>query len=260
MIVTCESCNTKFRFDPTRAKRSMAKVRCSRCRHVFSVEVPQDDLFLNADDPEPSLFEDVEPEPFVISRSEPGSSPPPFKSRRSGSSVLSRPLVWVAAVVLVGVGLYLFVSLLGNSPSGSSPSKTASAVADQSQVTVLDSTKAYFLENTHVGQMFVVEGEAINESPKPVSFILLEGKLYASGNRPTQTQKCFSGNTMTREELMRLNITEIQNRMMNREGKNLSNVNIASKKRVPFMLVFHNLPELTSLNDYSIEVISAKTD
>jgi len=256
MIVTCESCNTKFRFDPARAKKSVAKVRCSRCRHVFSVEVLQDDLFLDVENPDVSLFEDVEPEPITVSRSEPVSSPPPLKSRRSSSGLRGRWLVWIAAILLIGGGLYMFARLLGSS----SPIESTPVAADQSRVAILDNTKAYFLENTHAGQIFVVEGEAVNESPKAVSFILIEGKLYASGNRSALTQKCFSGNIMTREELMRLNITEIQNRMMNREGKNLANVNIPSKNRVPFMLVFHNLPELTSLNDYSIEVISAKID
>ena len=65
---------------------------------------------------------------------------------------------------------------------------------------------------------------------------------------------------MSRDELSRLNMTEIQNRMMNREGKSLANVRIPPGKRVPFVLVFHNLPELKALSDYSVEVISSKLD
>ncbi len=131
---------------------------------------------------------------------------------------------------------------------------------EQPTVSILDSTKAYFLENVHAGQLFVVEGEAVNESSKPVSFILLEGKLYTSNNQVAQNQKSFCGNAMTRDELRQMPIAEIQNRMMNREGKNLSNVHVASGVKIPFMLVFHNLPDLNVLNDYSVEVISAKMD
>jgi hypothetical protein len=65
---------------------------------------------------------------------------------------------------------------------------------------------------------------------------------------------------MTRDELARLNMTEIQNRMMYREGKGLGNVKIPTGKRVPFMLVFHNLPELKALSDYSVEIVSSKYD
>ncbi len=45
-------------------------------------------------------------------------------------------------------------------------------------MTILESMQAYFLENDHLGQIFVVEGEVRNDSPSPVSFILVEGKLY----------------------------------------------------------------------------------
>ena len=106
----------------------------------------------------------------------------------------------------------------------------------------------------------MVEGEVANESIEAVSFILLEGRLYTKDNKVAQSQKCFSGNVMSREELTRLNVREIQDRMMNREGKNLMNVHVPSAKRIPFMLVFHNLPELDALSDYSVEVISAKVD
>ncbi|MEN6484313.1 MAG: DUF3426 domain-containing protein [Syntrophobacteraceae bacterium] len=131
---------------------------------------------------------------------------------------------------------------------------------EQPAVTIMDSTRAYFLENAHAGQIFVVEGEVSNESSRPISFILLEGKLYTTNNQIAQTQRCYPGNGMPRNELAQLNVTEIQNRMMHREGKNLTNVNIAPSKRIPFMLVFHNLPEMDALGDYSIEVISAKFD
>jgi hypothetical protein len=131
---------------------------------------------------------------------------------------------------------------------------------EQPILTITETMQAYFLENSKAGQLFVVEGEVLNETAKPVSFVLLEGKLYTSNNNIAQTQKCYSGNTMTRDELKIFSINDIQQRMMNREGKNLMNVRILPKNRVPFMLVFHNLPELDALNDYSIEVKSAQLD
>ena len=127
-------------------------------------------------------------------------------------------------------------------------------------IKVLDTTQAFFLENSHAGQIFVVEGEVENQSAKPASFILMEGKLYNTTNRVAITQRCYAGNAMSRDELSRTNITEIQSRMMNREGKSLSNVKIPPGKRVSFMLVFHNLPELKALSDYSVEVVSSKLD
>jgi len=40
MIVTCASCLTKFHLDDSRISGKGAKVRCSRCRHVFYIAPP----------------------------------------------------------------------------------------------------------------------------------------------------------------------------------------------------------------------------
>ena len=256
MIVTCESCKTKFRLDPSHLKKAESKVRCSRCGHVFSVQRPQEEVLLKVDLPKEGLdFEDdfpVTPPPR-----EPASL---YVSRKRGRA---RRFVWLALLALAAAAVVVWLGslsgLLSSSKTETSKVGPAGAV-EQPTVTIRDTTQAYFLENTHIGQIFVIEGEVENESPKPVSFILIEGKLYGNDNRVVQSQRCFSGNVLKRDELMRLNITEIQNRMMNREGQNLSNVHVVPGRRIPFMLVFHNLPELDSLSDYSVEVISAKLD
>ncbi|MFZ4855925.1 MAG: DUF3426 domain-containing protein [Desulfuromonadaceae bacterium] len=45
MIIQCEKCQTKFRLDDSRVTDKGVKVRCTRCKHVFTVrkEVPGDD-------------------------------------------------------------------------------------------------------------------------------------------------------------------------------------------------------------------------
>ena len=40
MIVTCASCLTKFSLDESRIPEQGAKVRCSRCQHVFHIVPP----------------------------------------------------------------------------------------------------------------------------------------------------------------------------------------------------------------------------
>ncbi len=40
MIITCASCLTKFRLDDSRISAKGAKVRCSRCKHIFYVVPP----------------------------------------------------------------------------------------------------------------------------------------------------------------------------------------------------------------------------
>ncbi len=40
MLVTCENCNAKFKLDESLIKESGSKVRCSKCRHVFTAYRP----------------------------------------------------------------------------------------------------------------------------------------------------------------------------------------------------------------------------
>jgi hypothetical protein len=185
---------------------------------------------------------------------------PPMPAAHSDIKKKARPwrrwLIGVAIIIaLAGGGLGL------NSYLASHPQqKTPQVSTETPTIKVLDSTQAFFLENVYAGQIFVIEGEVENLSARPVSFIMVEGKLFNTTNRVAITQRCYVGNAMTRDELARLNITEIQNRMMYREGKGLANVKIPLGKRVPFMLVFNNLPELKALSDYSVEIVSSKLD
>ena len=249
MIVICEACNTKFDLDPARLRGPKSKVRCSRCGHVFKL-IQQEEDVLDIDPTDDTDFATEEatiPTPLP----KPGA-PSRVPKRRPGRGLL----IGLALVLALGAGLLGLASYLTSHPQV----KTPPGSADILSVKVLDTTQAFFLENAHAGQIFVVEGEVENQSAKPVSFILVEGKLFNTTNRVAITQRCYVGNAMNRDELARANMTEIQNRMMNREGKNLANVKIPPEKRVPFVLVFHNLPELKALSDYSVEVISSKLD
>src|SRR4030042_5596922 len=40
MIIICASCLTKYELDDSRISEKGAKVRCSRCKHVFYVALP----------------------------------------------------------------------------------------------------------------------------------------------------------------------------------------------------------------------------
>ncbi|ABK17114.1 DUF3426 domain-containing protein [Syntrophobacter fumaroxidans] len=248
MIVVCESCSTKFRLDPTKLKGTRTKVRCSRCGHTFTVERPEEDDLI------PSQLTDGESEEDFPVEERPLPAPPPPPVRRFR---LRRLVGWFVIALILGGGVYWLTDQ--QVPPGPGSGRV-SKEAEQPNVTISDTLQAYFLQNAHAGQVFVVEGEVTNESKKPVSFVLLEGKLYTTDNQVVQKQRCYSGNIMSREEIARLGLTEIQNRMMNREGKNLKNVRIPASNRVPFMLVFHNLPELATLGDYSVEVVSSKYD
>ncbi len=253
MIIVCDSCRTKFKLDPERLRGGSGKVRCTRCGNVFKVEVPME---------EETFRVELSDEPFQEEEDLAATPQPPPPSAPPGARPKRRALRWplylLVGLLIVGVlGFWLSRQGLFSSPS-TPRGKGPPAEEPQPVVTIMDTTRAYFLQNSQAGQVFLVEGEIVNESARPVSFVLLEGRLYSKGNQVVQSQRCYAGNFMTREELVKLSMNDIQNRMMNREGKDLSNVHIPVSKRIPFLLVFHNLPDLDSLSDYSVEVISAK--
>lgn len=261
MIVACESCKTKFRLDPTRIKSARKRVRCSRCGHVFEVAAPDQDeeLFhVELSDDTLNVDEEEEQQAIIPARLPPEGPAPVAKRRMSSKTAVIAAAA--AALVVIALASVWLLRAPAPAPPAPAPTKAAPGESTQPDISIMDSTQAYFLENPQIGQIFVVEGEVVNESSQPISFILLEGKLFTKNNQVAVSQRCYAGNPMPRSELTKLTITDIQNRMMNREGKDLLNVNVPKSKRVPFALVFHNLPELDTLSDYSIEVVSAKSD
>ena len=65
MIIQCEQCQTKFKLDDSKVADKSIKVRCARCRHVFSVagtrSVPADSAPLAPNVPEFRIEEDLVP-------------------------------------------------------------------------------------------------------------------------------------------------------------------------------------------------------
>jgi predicted Zn finger-like uncharacterized protein len=262
MIVTCESCKTKFQLDPARIKGLGSKVRCSQCKHVFFVsrddDLDVDEVILEPELPGRALPAAATTPPFTAGK--PGVPPP---SRKKWSPLRFALLLGLLVVISIGVGIYWFASSAFSPSSQGSQGGAKKGLphrTEKAAVTILESMQAFFLENDHIGQVFVVEGEIRNDSPSPVSFVLVEGKLYSIDTKIYQNQKAYCGNVMSRGDLTKQTVGEIQNRMMNREGKDLTNVHIPTKAKIPFQVVFHNLPGLNQLSDYSVEVVGAEVD
>ena len=249
MVITCESCGARFRIDSDKLNKPRNKVRCSKCKNIFLVEQPDESDLIHIEiSEEESAFIPGTIHEEIRKATAPAS--------REGWSLKKKILLaGVAAVIIIVIVAFVF------GPGGLRPvltSKSPPAEPAKPVITITDSVQAYYLENVHSGQVLVIEGEVLNESDKPVSFVMIEGKLFNSKDTVAQTQQCYVGNSFTRKEITNLNLSEMQEKMMNREGKNLKNVRIPPAGKAPFMLVFHNLPEMSTLSNYSVNVISSK--
>ena len=63
MIVTCASCMTKFSLDESKIPAKGAKVRCSKCQHVFFVAPPTEPPLESLPEPPPESPPEPPPEP-----------------------------------------------------------------------------------------------------------------------------------------------------------------------------------------------------
>lgn len=251
IVITCESCGARFRLDSEKLNKPRNRVRCSKCKNIFTVQQPDEEglIHIEISDEESAFIPGTSPEQI-------DASPP---AKKEGWSLLKKLVVIAgsaAALILLMLGLILWPS----GPLSVLKMKSPPPGLPKPVVTITDSVQAYYLENMQSGQVLVIEGEVLNESSKPVSFVMIEGKLFDSKDAVSQIQRCYAGNSLTRKEITNLKLSEIQERMMNREGKNLKDVRIPPAGKAPFMLVFHNLPEVSTLSNYSVNVISSKFD
>lgn len=279
MIVTCESCGTKFRIDPSRVKKDTVKVRCSKCNYVFTIslraseeEQKRSEKVIVLDD---SFEEDVEKvagkftsspttshedqqEDQVMDEASEDYSREAYK-KKEVTSRKSPPLA-ISKIVAVGVAGLIIAGFFGYKYHKRSFQPASTSQIETVTVKINPQTQAFFIENVQVGQILVVQGEVVNQSSSNVSFILLEGKVIGTNGKLLLSQRFYAGNTMTKEELAQLTIDKIQERMMRREGNSLSNVRVKPNDKVPFMVVFYNLPPIDDMSDYTVEFVSAELE
>jgi predicted Zn finger-like uncharacterized protein len=255
IVITCRSCGTKFRLDSERLNKSRNKVRCSKCQEVFTVEQPDEDdlIHIEISEEENSYMADADPRDDRED-SEAPSSTGSVRERFSVKKYLV-PAVVILALLLVVALVFEFAGR-----SKIMAVKKVPAEVQKPIVTISDKMKAYYLESMSAGEVLVIEGEVSNKSTKPVSFVMIQGQLFNRKDTAVLTQSCYAGNPLSRKDIIHLKFSEIQDKMLRREGQNLKDVRIPPSGVVPFVLVFHDLPEISTLTNYSVKVVSSQFD
>ncbi len=190
MTVQCPNCSTKYRFDDSRLQKHL-KVRCIRCRHVFTLPFPDGDE---------DIYPDKSPGVEKSSREAADSSrEQQFQEdkhvedtpqEKTGPTDTSR-LIKIGAVLLllliIAGSLYVTLPRIAEHvyiPFISSERDTeevlmieAFSEEDVRDIS-LENVRQYFVSNDDIGQLFVVEGRAVNEFDTPRSRIKLRAVLY----------------------------------------------------------------------------------
>ena len=115
--------------------------------------------------------------------------------------------------------------------------------------------KGSFVNSEKLGKLFVVTGLVTNNYPDKRSFIRVRSNILDPKGKVVKSKINYAGNPIIDKELQSLSMEEINNRLMNRFGKNKMNTNILPNSSIPFMIIFSDLPK--DISEFTVEAISS---
>jgi predicted Zn finger-like uncharacterized protein len=261
MIVECEQCFTTFKLDESRIKGERAKVRCSRCGFVFTVQKPEvenkEDVSWAEMEPAPDQEEAARRQAPAFSEEELSSAVLLRKKRRAaGSKRFILPILCLVAIVAAGWGAYTY--FVRDLPKPAAPVQQPGEENSSLKNINLSSAEGFFKENKAAGTLFVIKGVARNKNDFPVSFIKLRGILHDTNAKEVMEREVYAGNMFSDEELADLSIDKIKARSENKYGLDNANYNIPPGGTVSYMIVFNNIPD--NLAEYTVKVVDSSSN
>ena len=115
--------------------------------------------------------------------------------------------------------------------------------------------KGSFVDSEKGGKLFVVSGLITNNYPDNRSFIRVRSNILDSKGKVVKSKIAYAGNTVSDKELLSLSMVEINNRLMNKSGKDNVNTNILPNSSISFMIIFDDLPK--DISEFTVESISS---
>ncbi len=270
MIVQCPNCSTKYNFDES-GLNGEVRVRCTRCKHVFSLFVPEHvesqddsdredlprdekDTWNEQDSSGPGMIRDETNEEIS-----PPQDQPPLRSKR-----FPKKLIFLSLLLILALGILIALSRFG------ADIKIPFISQDQDKIEIrqqtefseedvkdisLENIRQYFVSNDKAGQLFVIEGQAVNNFNVPKSMIKLRVSLYDSGGSVLREKDLLCGNMASLFQLQVSSQEELESILQSRLGVLTSNKHVAPGNYTPFMIVFYNPPD--EMQEFGIEVIEA---
>jgi predicted Zn finger-like uncharacterized protein len=190
-------------------------------------------------------------------------------SRKRGSKK-SLVILLVLLIVLGGLGAagwYFKDTILGESgPVGDTaqeapPAQEAEAkppVSPDEQVKGigLKNVRQYYLDNEKAGQMFVVEGKAVNNFDSPKEMVTVQADLYDEKGSVLASKSIKCGNTLSMYQLQVETPEAIETALAADVGILANNTYLKKGMDTPFMVVFFNPSPL--VREFQVKVVSAQ--
>ena len=116
--------------------------------------------------------------------------------------------------------------------------------------------KQEFYENANAGSLLVITGNVENKFSHPRSYISVIGELLSASQNVIKTETVFCGNVLEKSELETAKLADIKKQLKKRGGNKNSNVNVKPGGKVPFMVVFTNLPE--NAKEFRVKIVGSE--
>lgn len=180
----------------------------------------------------------------------------PVAGKRRGSRLLGA----VIGLVLLGAAAYAVVTVLspGLIPEALRLSRPAQeqAPADPGvkRLSFAD-VKGAFVRTEAGKQRFVIRGEIINNYPEGRRFIQVKASILDEKGRNVRSRTAYAGNVFSQGELVGEAMTSLEKGMQRRAGNANQNAAIASGGRIPFMVVFQDLPK--DISEFTVEAVGS---
>ena len=98
----------------------------------------------------------------------------------------------------------------------------------------------------------LITGYLVNKNKFPVSYVRLTCKLYSTKNIVLLSKRVYAGNFISLEKLKKMSNVAIDMALDNKDGKNMSNVEILPNHPIKFMVVFFDINP--NSKNYSVSI------
>ena len=98
----------------------------------------------------------------------------------------------------------------------------------------------------------LITGYLVNKNKFPVSYVRLTCKLYSTKNIVLLSKRVYAGNFISLEKLKKMSNVAINMALDNKDGKNMSNVEILPNHPIKFMAVFFDINP--NSKNYSVSI------
>lgn len=121
---------------------------------------------------------------------------------------------------------------------------------------ILENVRQYYVNNEKAGQLFVIEGKAVNQFEKPKELIKVEATLFDAAGKPLGTRAQLCGNILSYFQLQVLSRTEIEAALVNEMGVLNNNTALETGAGTPFMVIFFEPPK--EVAEFGVKVVEAQ--